>query len=192
MKTNLLIVMAAGLVIGLPEELSALEIGYGPATQIARDPSLPGRNMPGQCLVFARALNARLQAAGIPSRLIEYRYDGPVMGASSHAVVAYEEHGRTYIIDNQSWAPTWVREDSLAAMAQRFSGPYVAVLGARVMPEESDLSLQLASASGRHRHSADLASRRRNQHLPSANLTLTSPASGRAPGLLITQTEVTP
>jgi len=121
-----------------------VHIGYGPASRIARTADIPGRNVPGQCLPFARGLHARLQAAGFRSQIIEYSYACPWLptaadapcAALSHAVVAYEDEGRTYIADNQSWAPTWVPKASPVTMAQRFSGIQVAVRGARIMPTE--------------------------------------------------------
>ena len=130
--------IAITLVLSAPLARSEIRIGYGPAGNIARAPDLPGKNVPGQCLPFARELHARLQAAGIPSAIINYAYaadsrlGGPLDAPLSHAVVAYEDRGRTYIMDNQSPAPVWVQKTTLAGMTQRFSGPSVAVLGAKI------------------------------------------------------------
>jgi len=130
--------IAIALVLSAPLARSEIRIGYGPAGNIARAPDLPGKNAPGQCLPFARELHARLQAAGIPSAIITYAYAadsrlaGPLDAPLSHAVVAYEDRGRTYIMDNQSPAPVWVQKTTLADMTQRFSGPSVAVLGAKI------------------------------------------------------------
>ncbi len=133
------LVVAMSFVLVAPLARGEVRIGYGPASQIARAGDLRGRNRIGQCLPFARALQARLQAAGIRAKIITYAYEGGVAPGEnppglpqSHAVVAYEEGGRTYIMDNQSWSPKWIRDATAVEMAQRFSGPGVAVLGAKV------------------------------------------------------------
>jgi hypothetical protein len=149
------------------ERGGGVRIGYGSASRIARDPDIPGRNVPGQCLPFACALQARLQAAGVRSRIIEYNYElspvpvGDLSGLPPrdshnplcHAVVAYQEEGRTYIIDNQSWTPTWVREAAPVEMAQRFSGLAVNVLGARTLFPSDDQ--RPASTAGRRKVSRE-------------------------------------
>ena len=33
---------------------------------------------------------------------------GTAAGRGSHAVVMYNDDGRTYVMDNQSWTPQWV------------------------------------------------------------------------------------
>jgi hypothetical protein len=106
-----------------------IRIGDTPARRIAKDRSLPGKGVEGQCLPFAVALHQKFKAAGIPSKVITYGYQSlktpissrqPTNGA--HAVVAYNDEGRTYVMDNQSWAPTWVHDGSAVAMTQQFSG----------------------------------------------------------------------
>ncbi len=130
--------IAISMALSAPLAWGEIRIGYGLAGNIARAPTLPGKNVPGQCLPFARELHARLQAAGIPSAIITYAYAadsrlaGPLDAPLSHAVVAYEDRGRTYIMDNQSSAPVWVQKTTLAGMTQRFSGPAIAVRGARI------------------------------------------------------------
>jgi hypothetical protein len=129
--------IALTLVLTAPLARGEIRIGYGPAGNIARAPDVHGKNIPGQC-PFARELHARLQTAGIPSAIIIYAYAadsrlaGPLNAPLSHAVVAYEDRGRTYIMDNQSSTPVWVKKTTLAGMAQRFSGPAIAVRGARI------------------------------------------------------------
>lgn len=153
--------IAISLALSAPLARGEIRIGYGPAGNIARAPDLPGKTVPGQCLPFARELHARLQAAGIPSAIITYAYAadsrlaGPLDAPLSHAVVAYEDRGRTYIMDNQSPAPVWMQKTTLAGMAQRFSGPAIAVRGARI-ENERDVS-HIAS----RRQSAPRATRTR-------------------------------
>jgi len=72
---------------------------------------------------------------------------------ASHAVVAYEDGGRTYIMDNQSWTPQWVRGGAPIQMAQLFSGINADVKVARVvrdsglqlMPSEITPTMRLAA-----------------------------------------------
>jgi len=113
---------------------------------------LQGKYAEGQCLPFALALHARFRAAGIPSKVITFRYETlsrprEIFGAfrafapinerggitGSHAVVAYEDEGRTYIMDNQSWQPKWIHSDSPYGMARQFSGMNALVAKARVV-----------------------------------------------------------
>src|SRR5690242_9156939 len=98
----------------------SVRIGDTPACRMAKDPSIPGKNVTGQCLPFAVALNQKLQAAGIASKVIGYSYELPLTspmaertgGKGAHAVVVYNDDGRTYVMDNQSWAPRWVSQTS--------------------------------------------------------------------------------
>jgi hypothetical protein len=134
-----------------------VRIGYGRAAQLARASDIPGKNVPGQCFQFAQALHARFRAAGIRSKIITYGYEPDVMPFAGvcpsspatprcHAVVAYDDEGRTYIMDNQCWAPVWVRDASAIEMMQRFSGLDVAVRSARVVPD-ADSPMTAASGS---------------------------------------------
>jgi len=143
--------LAATLLLPACSSLStaSIRIGDTRAARIAKDTTIPGKGVPGQCLPFANALQEKLEAAGIPSKVIVYGYEASAMpqaGATqpgdrgSHAVVAYEDSGRTYIMDNQSWTPQWVHDGPAIQMAQRFSGIYADVKVARVV---RDSSLQL-------------------------------------------------
>lgn len=131
-----------------------IRIGDTPASRIAKDVSLPGKGQPGECLPFARALQKKFEAAGIASQIVVYNYEqggvpaisagGDVvaqpsgLGAAhgSHVVVIYNDGGRTYAMDNQSWTPRWLHGASPAKMAQQFSGIDCSVKTARVLPEE--------------------------------------------------------
>ena len=127
-----------------------IRIGNTAASRIAKDTSIPGKGKPGECLPFARALQKKFQAAGIPARVVVYGYEqggvpavttsgdiyaqptGTGADRGSHAVVVYEDGGRTYVMDNQSWTPQWVRNASPKEMAQQFSGINCSVKMARV------------------------------------------------------------
>lgn len=54
----------------------------------------------------------------------------------SHVVVIYNDGGRTYAMDNQSWTPRWVHDAAPMQAAQQFSGIDCSVKTARVLPEE--------------------------------------------------------
>jgi len=109
-------------------ELGGLRVGNTPARAIVRESSIKGKCVQGQCLPYALDLAKRLQAAGIPAQVIGYRY-GELMGGardwgqvSGHAVVVYQDGGRTYIMDNQSWTPRWVEHAPDKGMALQYEG----------------------------------------------------------------------
>ena len=129
-----------------------IRIGDTPARRIAKDPAIPGKFVEGQCLPFAAALQAKFQAAGIPSKILSFQYETlsaprdligdqrPVPSINdrggqvgTHAVVVYEDDGRTYVMDNQSWQPKWIHDASLAGMASQFAGMNIAVGDTRVI-----------------------------------------------------------
>ena len=143
-----LLATAAAFALGTASaEAGGLRIGSTPARKIAKDLSIPGKGVDGQCLPYALALHKRFRAAGIESKVIVYRYEalntaaGAFSGSASfggsrsqtgaHAAVAYNDGGRIYLIDNQSWMPKWVGNDSNKGWAQQFSGMDVNVLEAR-------------------------------------------------------------
>lgn len=148
MKPRHLILLTALLLPACaPCKVGSIRIGNTPARAIAKDTSIPGKGVDGQCLPYARALHRKFQAAGIPSRILVFNYDS-LGGAGSpfstsgafgirrgqsgaHAVVAYNDAGRTYLMDNQSWMPTWVHDDGIAGMAQQFAGMDMKVSDAR-------------------------------------------------------------
>ena len=141
-----------------PLSMGEIRLGDTPARRIARESTLRGKYVEGQCLPFALALHARFQAAGIPSKVIAFSYEtlpaphqifnerrafpgaGEGGGATgSHAMVAYEDQGRTYLMDNQSWQPRWIHEDSPFGMARQAGGMNSLVANARVV-DKSPLS----------------------------------------------------
>lgn len=143
------------LLTGMACHAGSIRIGDTPAARIAKDTHIPGKGKAGQCLPFAQALHQKLEAAGIPSRVVVYGYESggvPVPGAGgeiavspilgdgagrgAHAVVIYDDGGRTYVMDNQSWTPQWVRNATPMQMAQQFSGINTSVKMARVLPEQ--------------------------------------------------------
>src|ERR1700679_2423132 len=131
-KINILPFIAASIMLlsaSTPIYACGIRIGDSAARRIAKDAAVPGKNVEGQCLPFANALHAKFQAAGIPSQVVSFQYEtlaapreiigeqraaapinerGGLTGA--HAVVIYEDEGRTYVMDNQSWQPKWIHE----------------------------------------------------------------------------------
>jgi hypothetical protein len=145
-------VLAASLMASAPLSMGEIRIGDTPARRIAKETTLRGKYVEGQCLPFALALHARFRAAGIPSKVICFNYEtlsrpceifgehrafpsiydrGGLTGV--HAVVAYEDKGRTYLMDNQSWQPKWIHDDSPLGMARQFGGMDTLVAKARVV-----------------------------------------------------------
>jgi len=154
MNMTAFVVAALVAFTGATGMAGSIRIGDTPAARIAKDASLPGKGKLGECLPFARALQKKFEAAGIPSRIVVYNYEqGGVpaittggdmvaqptgLGAfhGSHVVVLYDDGGRVYAMDNQSWTPRWVHEATPTQMAQQFSGIDCSVKTARVMPAE--------------------------------------------------------
>jgi hypothetical protein len=143
---------ALGFQACAPFRVGNIRIGNTHAARIAKDQGINGKGSYGQCLPFALALHEKFQVAGIPSKVIAYSYEtltvpvdltggdlrplnpGEKPGTTgAHAIVAYEDDGRTYVMDNQSWMPQWVRNATPAGLAQQFSGMDVAVLHAKVV-----------------------------------------------------------
>jgi hypothetical protein len=169
LKTRFLFVISTSILLSAlaPLHAGGIRIGDTRARQIAKDALLAGKFTDGQCLPFAKALHAKFQAAGIPSKVISFGYEtlstpqaifgeqravpsindrGGLTGA--HAVVAYEDEGRTYVMDNQSWQPTWIHAASPIDMARQFAGMNVAVGAARVMEHaELPMARRLRKAS---------------------------------------------
>src|SRR5262245_9301230 len=100
MKTPTLFILAVALTL---PAYGSLRIGNTPARRIAKDTSLPGKGRQDQCLVFARALHQRFQAAGIPSRVIAFRYESlgrtpPVFSQVSYFGLSRPQHGAHAIV----------------------------------------------------------------------------------------------
>lgn len=140
-KLNLLALAVTAMGICTTARALDIRIGNTPARAIAKDMSIPGKGVDGQCLPFALALHERFQAAGIASKVIVYRYNALSTFASegihkteagAHAVVAYDDRGRVYVMDNQSWLPTWVKAGTIKELAEQFSGMNVQVGEARL------------------------------------------------------------
>ena len=138
MKTKAVIAVLAALDLFFPHhksfggvEFSGIRIGNTQARAIAMDPSITGKYSIGKCLPFAKALDAKLRAAGIASRIVGYSYDSA--GSSQlrgHAVVVYNDGGRTYVMDNQSMSPVWVKDAAIHAEVGQFSGVQMHVASA--------------------------------------------------------------
>ena len=163
MKTYKALALVTALLSICPS-LHAIDIRIGDtrAAKIAKDAHLPGKGVEGQCLPFASALHEKFEAAGIPSKVIVYGYEASAApgltadsGSSSqagtrsaHAVVAYNDGGRTYIMDNQSWAPQWIHNAAPMQMAQQFSGINANVRIARVMNDAKPVNIMAPAFSG--------------------------------------------
>jgi len=162
-------VIATLLFSGMTSGYAAnIRIGETLASRIAKDVSIPGKGKAGQCLPFAVALQKKLAAAGIPAQVVVYGYEAggvPVQDVSgeltaqpvlsergsrgSHAVVVYDDGGRTYVMDNQAWVPQWVHNASAMQMAQQFSGIHSSVKMARVLPGGGNPEATLRSMNTR-------------------------------------------
>jgi hypothetical protein len=105
-------------------DLGGLRVGDTRAMTIAKDSSLAGKNVSGKCLPFAVALNKKFHEAGITSRIIGYSYEdaGRLAASRGHAVVAFQDGGRTYLMDNQSWTPRWMESTNTRDLAVQFEG----------------------------------------------------------------------
>ena len=124
-----------------PTAHAEIRIGSTPARKIAKDMNIPGKGVDGQCLLFAQALHKKFRAAGIASKIVTFSYEslGTIGGAftntrnqgGAHAVVAYNDGGRIYLMDNQSWMPTWVKDTDATGLAQQFAGMDIKVTSAR-------------------------------------------------------------
>jgi hypothetical protein len=150
-----LTVAALFLAACAPFRVGSIRVGYSAAGHIAKDMSIPGKGVSGECLPFALALQQKFEAAGIPSKIIAYSYEAmsparfidrsqptPAIGradsySGAHAIVEYNDDGRIYIMDNQSWSPTWVHEASNAGLAQQFGGTNISIRKARIVDEKT-------------------------------------------------------
>ena len=128
------------LILALSLTSCSLRVGTTPARTIAKAPAV-GKGVPGKCLEFAQDKQAQFQQAGIRSKIVVYHatplatpravfdesIDRKLPDATAHAAVIYDDNGRSYMLDNMSWMPTWVSSDEPLKAAQQFSGMDVAV-----------------------------------------------------------------
>jgi hypothetical protein len=132
MKKILTIVLASVMFAGAASAAGTENIG-----KVARSKDVPGKFVPGQCKVFAIELAKRLNAAGADAKVIVYDWQSADSrgGAATgrHAVVVYQEGSRTYVMDNMTWSPKWVKTGSGQTIAQTFSGQGVYVASAQEM-----------------------------------------------------------
>lgn len=139
-NTKAALLLLAALLAGCaPFRVGDIRIGNTPARKIAKDMSIPGKGVDGQCLPYAIALHRKFQAAGIRSKVLVFSYESlaadPRNKGGAHAIVSYDDDGRTYLMDNQSWLPTWVHNDNALGLAQQFAGMDNNVLAARPLGE---------------------------------------------------------
>src|SRR4051812_19678292 len=76
------------------------------AHRVAMSP-IVGKNDAACCESYALALNDKLHAAGVQSRVIKM-YLGQAHQARTHVAVLYSDTGQNYIVDNQVFAPVRV------------------------------------------------------------------------------------
>jgi len=148
-------------------EFCGLRVGDTPARAIARDTTLKGKNVQNQCLPFAVDLSKKLRAAGISAQVVGYRYGGMTAGARDygqvrgHAVVVYEDGGRSYVMDNQSWVPRWVEKSSENQTAIQFEGMDSKIVSAWKVKEAKAVERRLTGRrKSLHRNHALSASSR--------------------------------
>jgi len=111
MKTLLILLTLSTVACASPR------IGHTPASRIVTAADMPGKHENGKCLLFATEAARRLNAAGIPARVIGFSQED----GTGHAIVAYEDKGRTYVADNTS-RPRWVKGGSNADIIKQWQG----------------------------------------------------------------------
>jgi len=84
-----------------------IRIGNTKASKIAKSKTIIGKFKRNMCLPFAEELHHRFKLAGIKSRVVmlSNEDDGDPRTAPGHAVVVYDDEGRTYAIDNETMSP---------------------------------------------------------------------------------------
>jgi len=137
-------------------ELWGLRVGDTPARAIARQNAVKGKNVQGQCLPYALNLVEKLRAAGISAHVLGYCYGETTGGARDwgnmrgHAVVVYQDGGRTYLMDNQSWMPRWVEQaNDNHHLAVQFEGMNSQIVTAWQVKEGKNLA-RTKTAQNRH------------------------------------------
>jgi hypothetical protein len=113
--TAVALAMAAPLASAL--DLPSLRLGNTPARSIALSPSLPGKSAYGECKAFALALDLKFKQANISSQVVGFEYEalGRRSELRGHAVVIFEDGGRTYVMDNQMSSPVWIKNSGSLA-----------------------------------------------------------------------------
>lgn len=122
---------------------SGVRIGYGPAGHCAKDRSIVGCGVPGQCAPYANELARRLTALGYETKVVGFRYQNVSrdyrhvahFNDGAHAICVYRDTdgkgSRWYVKDNQDWEPQWIEASTALEFARRFAGPPFAITNAR-------------------------------------------------------------
>lgn len=95
--------------------------------KLAKDRSLPGKNHPGECAVYADALFAKMNAAGVEAYRVSFDWSdylsSPSADQGAHAMVVYKDNrGRFYGVDNMSWKPVWLKGKNSQEWSAFFAG----------------------------------------------------------------------
>ncbi len=102
--------------------------------ELATSRTVPGKNQPGKCDEFARALGKIMAANGIKHHILVFvaeptvveSYPGYPMvhkGYEGHAVCVYWDGKQVWAMDNQLMRPKWISEGTADQMARRIAGP---------------------------------------------------------------------
>ena len=88
-----------------------------------------GKGQNNLCLPFAYALHNKFEQARIKSKVVCYHWQHTTDNKNGdHAIVIFDDQGRTYVMDNQSFEPTWVKTSTELDIAQQFSGVFNQVI----------------------------------------------------------------
>jgi hypothetical protein len=109
--SSLILSLALGLL--LSANVQAEDMGM----KLAKDRSLPGKNQIGECAVYADALFAKMNAAGVEAYRVSFDWtnytSSPSSPSGAHAVVVFRDsRGRYYGVDNMTWKPIWLKGSS--------------------------------------------------------------------------------
>lgn len=106
-----------------------------PAWETATSRTIPGKNMPGKCNDYAKALHKEMQTRGVKSKLLVFGTDptfvttdegffNVLVKSTTHAaVVYYYPNGETYAMDNTLMRPLCVGDGDAGSIARQIVGP---------------------------------------------------------------------
>lgn len=123
------------LLIPLLAAVALSSCASDPAWELATRRDMPGRNQPGKCNDYARALHKEMQAKGIKSRVLIFGSDptfittsegffNTYVASNTHAAVVYRyPNGETYAMDNALMRPLRVSDGDAGSVARQIVGP---------------------------------------------------------------------
>lgn len=106
-----------------------------PAWELATRRDFPGKNTPGKCNDYAKALHKEMQAKGIKSKLLVFGSDPTFITTSEgffntyvksnvHAAVVYRyDNGEVWAMDNTLMRPLRVSDGDAGSVARQIVGP---------------------------------------------------------------------